>query len=98
MPPKFLTKGLKSIKPYKRAYCFCEPACKRTLSSRQRFPVRQIKVCECKHNIQFGVLFSQTSVSLFQILSFHALISSLFHREYQLPDETAFPVIHYQQV
>ncbi|MBQ8920931.1 MAG: hypothetical protein IJ060_02055 [Oscillospiraceae bacterium] len=39
----------------------------RTESSRQGFPVSQIQICQCEHDIQFGGLFSQTPISSFLI-------------------------------
>lgn len=35
----------------------------RTESSRQGFPVSQIQIRQCEHDIQFSGLFSQTSIS-----------------------------------
>ena len=39
----------------------------RTESSRQGFPVSQIQIRQCEHDIQFGGLFSQTPISCFSI-------------------------------
>ena len=39
----------------------------RTESSRQRFPVSQIQIRQCEHDIQFSGLFSQTPISSFPI-------------------------------
>ena len=39
----------------------------RTGSDRQRFPVSQIQIRQCEHDIQFGGLFSQTPISCFSI-------------------------------
>ncbi len=38
-----------------------------TESSRQGFPVSQIQIRQCEHDIQFGGLFSQTPISCFSI-------------------------------
>ena len=39
----------------------------RTESSRQGFPVSQIQIRQCEHDIQFSGLFSQTPISSFPI-------------------------------
>ncbi len=39
----------------------------RTESSRQGFPVSQIQIRQCEHDIQFGGLFSQPPISCFSI-------------------------------
>lgn len=42
-------------------------AARHTESDRQRFSVSQIQIRQCEHDINFGSLFSQTSISSFTI-------------------------------